>query len=191
MPGGPVPLPHGMHNKAKEMLRRLAQGFADTPTTQIASEAGVTRGALYHHFSDKTALFHAVFVELENALNDAVVHAATESRHDLRTAFRAGTRALLEFATSPEYRQIAVADGPAVVGMAEWHRIDTDIGMASLHLMLDAFHAEGELATRPSPTRSVLLFGALTQAAVELGRATSTLSIDEIVDDYERLVLGD
>lgn len=174
-----------------DAARRLftEHGYADTPTTAIVDAAGVTRGALYHHFADKAALFHEVFVALETELNDTVLAAATAAGPDLRAAFRAGARALLDFATGDTYRQIAVADAPAVLGMRQWHEIDTDIGMRSLQAMLEAFHAEGLLTEPPTHTRTVLLFGALTQAALELGRGRGTTDVDDVVREYERLVL--
>jgi AcrR family transcriptional regulator len=108
-----------------------ARGFGATSTTAVAAAAGVTRGAVYHHFSDKTDLFRAVFLDLEHELNAAVTTAAAAESEPL-AAVLAGCSALLDFAGRPDYQQIAVVDAPAVLGVAEWHRIDVGIGLDTM-----------------------------------------------------------
>lgn len=146
------------------------RGFADTSTTAVVAEAGVTRGALYHHFADKSALFRAVFVQLEHELNDAVASAA-RAEGDALAAFSAGCGACLDFMTRPDYHQIAIVDAPAVLGSLAWHEIDAAIGLASMRFGLDALEREGLLRAPSTPALAVLLFGALTEAGIVLSRA--------------------
>lgn len=145
------------------------QGFATTATSDIVTRAGVTRGALYHHFADKTDLFRSVFVDIERELNETVLAAAASER-DVRSAFAAGCRAVIDFVARPDYRQIALVDAPAVVGRDEWHAVDAAIGLASMEAGLAALHAEGLLDEPPDRTLAVLLFGALTEAALAAAR---------------------
>ena len=81
---------------------------------RIAAAAGVSRGALYHHFPDKRALFETVFEDIERQLDTTVAEAALAcgTAHD---AVRTGARACLEFMQRPDYRRIAVIDGQAVL----------------------------------------------------------------------------
>jgi AcrR family transcriptional regulator len=161
-------------------------GFAATSTTAIAAAAGVTRGALYHHFAGKTELFRAVFVELEHELNTTVIAAALAETDSLR-AFVAGCAAVLDFGVRPDYQRIAVVDGPAVLGIAEWHAIDVGIGLSSMDAGLAALDRDGHLAWPRSPSLTVLMFGALTEATLALTRSGSP-SKDELLDAFVALV---
>ena len=159
-----------------------AQGFAATSTGAVVAGAGVTRGALYHHFADKTALFRAVFVQLEHDLNDTVNRVARAETTSL-DAFVAGCGALLDFMVRPDYHQIAVVDAPAVLGSAEWHGIDAGIGLASLQYGLAALDRDGHLRPPRSPALAVAVFGALTEAGIVLSRGgEGSPTRDELLD---------
>ena len=144
-------------------------GFAAASTTAIAAAAGVTRGALYHHFAGKTDLFRAVFVEIEHELNDYGPCRRLAETGSLY-AFVAGCAAWLDFAVRPDYQRIAVVDAPAVLGAVEWHDIDAGIGLASMEAGPRALAATGFSSGRPSRALAVLLFGALTDAGLVLAR---------------------
>ena len=163
-------------------------GFAAASTTAIAAAAGVTRGALYHHFAGKTDLFRAVFVEIEHELNETVVAAALAETGSL-DAFVAGCAAWLDFAVRPDYQRIAVVDAPAVLGAVEWHEIDAGIGLASMEAGLAALAADGLLPRQPSRALAVLLFGALTDAGLALARGDAP-SKRELLDEFVALVTG-
>jgi AcrR family transcriptional regulator len=165
----------------------VEQGYAAASTTAIARQAGVTRGALYHHFPDKSALFRAVFVAIEQELNDSVLEAARAATTTL-DAFVAGCAAYLDFAVRPDWQRIAVVDAPAVLGTAEWHAIDSGIGLASMEAGLAALEAEGLLQRSASPELAVLLFGALTDAGLALAR-DSGLSREDLLSAFMSLVV--
>jgi AcrR family transcriptional regulator len=165
-----------------------AHGFAAASTTAIGAAAGVTRGALYHHFADKTALFRAVFVEIEQELNETVVAAAL-AESDSLGAFVAGCEAWLDFALRPDYRRVAVVEAPAVLGAAEWHEIDAGIGLASMEAGLAALARDGVLTRPPSKALAVLLFGALTDAGLALSRGDGP-SKAALLDEFVTLVTG-
>jgi AcrR family transcriptional regulator len=147
-------------------------GFTATSTTAIAAAAGVTRGALYHHFADKTELFRAVFVEIEHELNETVITAAL-AQTDSLGAFIAGCGAWLDFAVRPDYQRIAI--------------IDAGIGLASMEAGLQALAADGVLPRPPTPALAVLLFGALTDAGLALSRGDGP-SKRELLDEFVALV---
>jgi AcrR family transcriptional regulator len=161
-------------------------GFAAASTTSIATAAGVTRGALYHHFADKTELFRAVFVQLEHELNDTVVTAALAQTDSLK-AFVAGCAAWLDFAVRSDYQRIATIDAPSVLGAVEWHEIDAGIGLASMEAGLAALARDGIVRKPPSRALAVLLFGALTDAGLALARGDGP-SKDELLAEFLDLV---
>jgi AcrR family transcriptional regulator len=163
-------------------------GFAAASTTAIARAAGVTRGAVYHHFAGKSDLFREVFVGIEHELNDSVV-AAARAESDSMDAFVAGCAAWLDFAVRPDYQRIAVVDAPAVLGAAEWHEIDAGIGLVSMEAGLAALARDGFLSRSPSRSLAVLLFGALTDAGLSLARGDGPTK-GELLDEFVALVTG-
>jgi AcrR family transcriptional regulator len=100
-----------------EVAERLftSQGYASTSLDAIAAGAEVTKGALYHHFSGKQAIFEAAFERVQSRATTDVV-AATAEHHDPWDQARAGLRAFLEAVQEPGYRQVVVSDGPSVLG---------------------------------------------------------------------------
>jgi AcrR family transcriptional regulator len=165
-----------------------AHGFAATSTAAVVEAAGVTRGALYHHFADKTDLFRAVFERLEHELNETIIASAL-AQTDARDAFVAGCGTMLDFMVRPDYHQIAVVDAPAVLGSSVWHAIDYSTGLLSLQMGLHALEKAGYLRVPNTPALAVAMFGALTEAGIVLSRAgEDTPTRDELLDAVVSLV---
>lgn len=166
--------------------RTFAQkGYADTSTSEIVAAAGVTRGALYHHFRDKADLFREVFVDLERDLDDTVSTAASKE-FEPHAVFRSGCRAVLVAMSDPEYHQIAVIDAPAVLGWDEWHRIDRAAGQRSMRYGLTSLVQAGLVDVEPTPALVVGLFGALTHLG--LAHVQGELTIDEALDAFDTII---
>jgi AcrR family transcriptional regulator len=91
------------------------QGYAATSLDAIVAGAEVTKGALYHHYSGKQALFEAVFEKVESA-GAQQIQAALEGHRDPWEKAIAGLRAFLEVVRQPSYSRIVVQDGPSVLG---------------------------------------------------------------------------
>lgn len=91
------------------------QGYAATSLEQVVGGARVTKGALYHHFSGKQALFDAVFARVEATAGRAVQDALDRESDPWEKA-DAGVRAFLEVVQRPDYRRVVVQDGPSVLG---------------------------------------------------------------------------
>ena len=161
------------------------RGYAAVSTSEVVAAAGVTRGALYHHFGDKADLFRAVFLDLETELNETVAAEAL-GVDDAAGAFVAGCRAWMAFAARDDYRQIAVVDAPAVLGQEEWHATDTAIGLASMQGGLRALHRAGLLEAAPDRAMATVLFGALTEAGLAAARGDG--DPEELFDAFLRLV---
>ena len=141
------------------------KGFAATSTPEIVAAAGVTRGALYHHFADKTALFAAV-VEEEHLVMAMAINAAAESDEEPGPikALMAGCDAFLDAMQDPGRRQIMLVDAPAILGRAAVDAIDARHGLETLICGLrDAMDA-GAMRRLPVETLAHL-FGALFDRA--------------------------
>jgi AcrR family transcriptional regulator len=139
------------------------QGFTATSRDQIAERAGVTRGALYHHFESKTAVAAAVVAELEDELVDRVVTAAAEA-DDVRTQLHLACRAYMDAAADPTIARI-LADAPAVLGVAACRQLDAE---SCLPLLEDGFVRaadEGVDVPGAPAVAAALLLGFLNEAA--------------------------
>jgi AcrR family transcriptional regulator len=139
------------------------KGFAATSRDEIAARAGVTRGALYHHFDSKTAVAAAVVAELEAELVERVVSAARDG-DGVREQLHRGCRAYMDACADPTVARILV-DAPAVLGVAACRALDAE---ACLPLLQEAFaRAEDEGLEVPGDpgVAAALLLGFLNEAA--------------------------
>ena len=98
-------------------------GFAAAKASDIAQRAGVTRGALLHHFGDKEGLFVAVLEEVEAESAARVLEVAITGSDPLEW-LRLGFEAFLVECVKPDITQIMLIDGPSVLGWETWHEID-------------------------------------------------------------------
>src|SRR3954453_14262881 len=97
------------------------RGYAAVGTEEIVRAAGVTRGALYHHFNGKRKLFEAVYVQIEVELAERIANGALSSGATAPlAAMRAGAEMFLEACTVPEVQRIVLLDGPSVLGWDLW-----------------------------------------------------------------------
>lgn len=119
-------------------------GFAATSVEQVMQAADTSRGALYHHFASKTALFEAVLERVEADIAHAVV-IASRGIADPVEALRAGCNAWLDLARTPAVRRIVLVDAPAVVGWEKWREIDARHGFGLMKAALKNAAAAGRL----------------------------------------------
>ena len=139
------------------------RGFADTGREEIAARAGVTRGALYHHFASKTEVAAAVVAEIEEELVQRVVAAALEGR-GLRDQLRHGCGAYMEACADPTMARI-LADAPAVLGVQACHDLDAAACIPLLRTALVGADAEGVSVPGDPDVAAALLLGFLNEAA--------------------------
>jgi AcrR family transcriptional regulator len=150
--------------------RRLfaRDGYAATGTEAILAELGITRGALYHQFRDKAALFEAVCVELHEEIV-ATILAAVAGARDPLDALERGSLAFLDYLARPEATRILVTDAPAVLGWARWNALDEAHGARLLREGLAAAVAAGRIEDQPLDELAVLLNGAINAGAMWVG----------------------
>ena len=147
-------------------------GYDEVSAEQIVRAAGVTRGALYHHFGGKAELLDAVYDQLEREMTERIARVVLGSELESpMEAMRAGISAFLEECAQPEVRQIVLTDAPAVLGWERWREIAAANGLGLIEASLSAAIEAGEL--RPLPVRPTahLLLGALDEAAMLSARS--------------------
>ena len=111
---------------ARELFAQA--GYAATSTEEVVHRAGVTRGALYHHFRDKRELFEAVFVDIQ-AETRQHIRAASQTKTDRWDRFRAGFDEYLNRSMDPATQRITLIDAPAVLGWDRWRELDYTLDM--------------------------------------------------------------
>lgn len=139
-------------------------GYAATSTPDIVHQANVSRGALYHHFADKTDLFRAV-VEYEQAAVAREIDNASSDENDPVAAIRLGGEAFLEAMRDPGRRRILLIDGPAVLGTEVMREIDARHAGRTLVEGVQASIAAGRIQPLPAAALADLLSAAFDRVA--------------------------
>jgi AcrR family transcriptional regulator len=177
-------------NAAQELYAE--RGWAGTPLDDVARAAGVTKGAVYHHFSDKVHLLRAVYEDQEQQSLEGF--AATAAEHDdPLDALRAGCHAFLTTCLDPTFRRIALIEAPAALGWEEWRAIDARYGFGLLRAGVEAAMDARRLRRLPVDHVAHLLLAALIEAALLVGRADNpfdtrneiALAFDALLDGLE------
>jgi AcrR family transcriptional regulator len=152
---------------ARDLFAR--RGYVDTSIGDITARARVTRGALYHHFSDKQTLFRAVFEQVEDELVSRAAAAASQSQPTKR--LEAAVGAFLDACLDRDVQQIVLLDGFSVLGWETASQIDEAHALGSLQALLELAMSEGQIARQPVEPLALVLLGALNQAALAIARA--------------------
>lgn len=177
----------------KAVLMKVARGlftekgYAGTPTEEIVQRAGVTRGALYHHFRDKEALFEAVFEQLEREFvqNLTQTIAATDPWQGLTN----GAQVFLDECLDPEIQQIVLLDAPSVLGWQRWRELDAKYALGLVRTVLQGAIESGQIERQPVGPLAHMLLGALTEAAMLIARADDvTAARKEVGESVARLL---
>lgn len=163
----------------------VARGYADTATPDIVAAAGLTRGALYHHFDDKKALFRAV-IESEARAVAATIEESAGDGPAAREALLAGAAAYFDAMAAPGRVRLLLLDGPAVLGVTEMAAIDAAHGGRTLEEGLAAAMAPQRPEDKTIKATAFLLSAAFDRAALEIdagaARADYAYAIDRLID---------
>lgn len=172
------------------VARRLfgEHGFAATTVDEIAAAAHVAKGAVYHHFKTKEALFEAVFDQVSGDLVLEIGRAARAER-DVLAAMVAGTQHYFAATAKGPIGQIILRDGPAVLGWERWREIDAQHFGGKLPKAVAAAMDAGLIVRQPIEPLARLLLGAVTEAAVACAsRADTAKAGAEHVRAFQSLV---
>lgn len=163
--------------------RRLftERGYDGVGTEEIVRAAGVTRGALYHHFGGKAELLEAVYERLEAESTERVARVVLGSDlHSPLEAMKAGIEAFLDECAEPELQRIALHDAPAVLGWDRWREIAAANGLGLIEASLAAAIEAGEIRALPVKPLAHLLLGALDEAAMLIARDDDPVARAEV-----------
>jgi AcrR family transcriptional regulator len=165
------------------------QGFSEASVDDIAREARVTTGALYHHFATKTALFQAVFEQLHEVSLALSAAAAAGGRDDLDRLAR-GSDAFLDSVLDPEIQRILIVDAPAVLGPERFTELDERYAFTAIVLLLEGARTAGIIRTEDPETLARLLIGALTRGAMLIANSSNPRTTRDAVSVSLRELLS-
>jgi AcrR family transcriptional regulator len=147
-----------------------ALGYAGTSVDDLARHAGVTTGALYHHFATKADLFETVFEQLEAELAEQSNQAARKARTPL-AGLKVGFDAFLDATLEPDVQRIVLVDAPAVLGIDRYYEIDEQYAYAPILAALRAAQRDGTIDAGDLEVLAQLLLGACMQGGMLIARA--------------------
>jgi AcrR family transcriptional regulator len=165
-------------------------GYHNTSIEAILQTAGVTKGALYHHFDDKQQLLRAVYEDLEATLVARLADAAT-AHNDPIDALRAGMRAFLHACLDPQFGRIVLVDAPAALGWQVWRDIDAKYGFGLLRAGVDQAIAAGRMVPLPADHLAHILLAAVMEAALLTTRSPSpAAALEELATTLDAILDG-
>ena len=164
-------------------------GYEGTSVEAVLSAAGVSRGALYHHFAGKEALFEAVV----SAVTDRVTAELTEvisGCTDPVDAMRTAALAWIGLAGDPVIQRVVLVDAPSVLGWERWRAMDNGQTLGAMKVMLQAVSDSGRLPPELVEPFSHMILAALDEAAMVVARAPdsgaavteSRHAVEELID---------
>jgi AcrR family transcriptional regulator len=146
------------------------QGYAATSLDAVARRARVTKGALYHHFSGKQALFEAAFDLVEQAavgrLSEVLAGAGTPWERAIH-----GVEVYIQSCLDPSYQRIVVHEGPVVMGWERWRETEEHFSYGLVRGTIEALISSGEIVELPIEVTARILFGALAAGATIIASA--------------------
>jgi AcrR family transcriptional regulator len=169
-----------------------AHGFAEVSTDAIVAAAGVTRGALYHQFADKTALFEAVLAAVEADIARRLADAAEAAGiSDPVEALRYAVRTWLDICVEPEILRIALVDGPSVLGWAHWREVCYLHVMGLVRALLEQGIQLGRIRAQPVLPLAHALMAVGDEAALYVAEAADgTQARTEMTSVLDQLIAG-
>jgi AcrR family transcriptional regulator len=147
------------------------KGYFATGTEELVAAAGVgTRGALYHHFANKEALFLAVFLAVQEQVHSQAP--SPEDTDDALGALRTGLRSYLKSSLTGEVQRILMVDGPAVLGWQRWRELQVQFGLGTIRALLAKAVEQGAVAPQPLDVLAHVLLAAADEAAQFVANAS-------------------
>jgi AcrR family transcriptional regulator len=170
---------------ARELFAQ--DGYAATSLDAVVAQAGVTKGALYHHFEGKRDLFAVVFARENDRLLDAIVTAYGRET-DPWAAFEAGCRAFLQETQEPGVQRIFLLDATAALGYERIRELESG-SLAMMEVGIERAMEEGRIEPRPAKPLANMLFGAICEIAMVTARATDQkAALADATDELARLL---
>lgn len=148
------------------------RGYANASLDDIVSEAGLTKGALYHHFKNKAALLEAVYIEMEEEVVERVrLAVVARPEHDAWSQMLAAVDAFFEGSADPEYVRIVLRDAPHVLGHRHGRELDAAIGLGFARSLVVRLLDQGLIPPLPITATARMLLSTASDVAVTMAYA--------------------
>ncbi len=169
-----------------------ARGYADTSLDEIVRSAGVTKGALYHHFASKEELFRCVFELVKKELSyQAFPQRFGQVDAEIWLDLLDRCRRFIAVHTDPRVQRIVLLDARSVLTWAEWHKVENAYGVVMLRFGLRRAINRGIIQPQPLHALTMILTGALNEACMLVANAADrTGALDEASAIIEQLLEG-
>lgn len=177
---------------ARELF--AGHGYDGVSTAMIIERAGVSRGAMYHHFDGKRELFEQLYVELEDELIGRLAAAATRASSPI-AALRSGSRAYLRECEQPsDWVQINLRQSREVLGADRWQQLAADRGIGAIRATIAAAMEGGEMAADDAAVVASIYLAALVEAGLQVAaaadprpaREAAERTLDRMLDGLSR-----
>ena len=143
------------------------RGYHNVGIREFAAEAGVTRGALYHHFGDKESLFLAVYDAVQrDMMNEAARRHREPTRPDHWTQLRRDLQIALDDMRRPDVQQIRLIDAPSVLGWVRWRELDAKYGLGAITKAVGKAIDAGLIPPQPVQPLALMISASFNEAAL-------------------------
>lgn len=160
-------------------------GYKATTLDDIARAAGVTKGAIFHHFENKKSLFTHIWMDLQKEMDTDIRRTAAKvaaSSEDPFAGMMAGARMQISYLKQHRFSQIVMLEGPTVLGMDEWMERDVALSKNRISKAIDYLIDRGQLATPNKESLNLLFIGMLNYAVIASRNAKDP---QPIADSFE------
>lgn len=165
--------------------------FASSSLQQIAEAAGVTRGALYHHFKNKEDIFLAVFRELQSEMVQHLGHQiAQEEQTEPWDLVKTILSEFLEYSQNPVYRKIVLIEGPVALGWLQWRKVEEEYAFNFIGSLVDTLAAQGTLIEANRDAVITMIFGLTVESSMALAKSEDRFSSADIKILMEKMLMS-
>ncbi|WP_188190733.1 TetR/AcrR family transcriptional regulator [Nonomuraea sp. SYSU D8015] len=161
------------------------RGYDDTSIETVLQETGLSKGALYHHYAGKEALFEAVLEATESAVGVKIME-AVRGITDPAASLKAGVLAWIRLAGDPVIKQIVLIDAPAVLGWERWRAMEERY---SFGMLKSALKATGAVPPEFLDLHAHMLLAAVNESVLLVARGGDQPSAESAVEDFLRRLL--
>lgn len=146
------------------------QGYEGTSIEEVLGTAGVSRGALYHHFAGKEALFEAVVRTVEDRILAGLAE-VTRDAPDAVAALLTASLAWIDLASDPVIQQILLIDAPSVLGWEKWQAMNGDRALGAVRAIMADIADQGRLKPELAGPFAHMILAAMDELALVIARA--------------------
>ncbi len=154
-----------------------ARGYDGASLDEIASRAGLTKGALYHHFASKAALLEAVYIELEEEAATRVRAAVEASTGDALVRIAIAIDAFFEASADPTYQRVVLREARGVIDRSRGRRLDHAVGLGLVIELIEAMQREGVVGPLPVTMTARIFLAALCEIAMSAADSDAPLTV--------------